>query len=280
MEQIERKESKFERKEEMPFEADLRVDFIRHGKPVYTQEELKTGQPEGTLTPEDRKELKIQMKKLASGIDKEKELVVIWSSPRRRSRQTAEVVREVFEEEGISILEKQKSGEKLRIKKSLRDVDMTAEAAQQVLEGKIPSGMASWLEGKFPKGVETPEEFRERFMRIITYLERIARTVHLPEGKKLHFICAVHGETIGDLLETAYGIDVRKDSAPTFGEVTRVDIHKSEPGKDAVLDLSYEGYPKAKLGFDKEKRKLYKLKNEGKCHRNDAATYGSGNKFS
>ncbi|NOQ68468.1 hypothetical protein GQ568_03435, partial [Patescibacteria group bacterium] len=45
-------------KKEGPFSADLRVTFIRHGKPEYTEEEIETGNFEGELSSQTKEEIK------------------------------------------------------------------------------------------------------------------------------------------------------------------------------------------------------------------------------
>ncbi len=251
---MEFKESKFERKEEMPFEADLRIDFIRHGKPVYSAEERQTGNFEGELTSEGKEQISFSAENIAKNIDKEKEIIVIWSSPKKRTRETSEIIKAALDKQGIPLIEPQ-----IKLKKSLRDVQITRALIEDMTRnGVLSDWMEYWVKNReLPSGVESPEEVSKRVNRVITYMERIARKVEPKDGKKLHFVCVGHEELFKDFLEKGYGLEPKRTSGPAYGEVLRIDIHKSEPSKDAVLDLSYRD-KKTKLGFDKDKRELYK----------------------
>lgn len=260
--------SKFETKEEEPFGADLRVDFIRHGRPSYTKEEIESGKVEGALTTEGREQIKSSALELAQDIDKNKELIIIWRSPKRRAQQASEIIRDIFAQEEIPIIEKgwQRKKEwegkldekQLRTKESLSDVKMTGEFIDELIKEEA---MADWMEywtkaEKLPKGVERPEEVKKRTERLVTYLERIARIIYPPANKKLHFICVGHEETVRDLLEKAYGLGTKRGTGPSYAEIVRMDIHKSTEEKDATLDLKYRN-EEAKLGFEKEERRFY-----------------------
>ncbi len=235
----------------MPFEADLRVDFIRHGKPSYAAEERRVGEFEGELTPEGREQIAASVEELAKNINKEKEIIAIWSSPKRRARETAEIIENTLNKFNVAVI---RSGEK----KSLKDVKITTEFLEQMQEKGVKDWMKYWVETEnLPDGVETPRSVKKRTERVITYLERIARTINPPENKKLHFICVGHEETVRDLLEEALDTGTQKGTGPNYGEIVRMDIKKSESEKDAVLDLSYRNL-KAKLGWNSKERKFYK----------------------
>ena len=240
-------------KQEGPFEADLRVDFLRHGQPSYTEEELKTAEFEGKLTKDGAEQVRKTVEKLADGIDHNRELVIIWESTKNRARQTAKIVEEVFKQKEIPVL-------RSSAWKSLRDIKATPEFFSQVKEaGASNKWMEYWTETEdLSVGTETPADVKRRTSRVIANLERAARTVHPEEGRKLHFIIPSHEETARDLLEEAYGTGTKAGTGPIYGETMRVDIHKSENDKDAVLELSYAGHPNAELGFEKNERKFYK----------------------
>jgi broad specificity phosphatase PhoE len=46
---------------------------------------------------------------LANRIDKNKEVVIFWVSPRKRARQTAEIFLETFQQEGVLLTRNSKS---------------------------------------------------------------------------------------------------------------------------------------------------------------------------
>jgi len=250
---MEFKESQFgTRESEMPFEADLRVDFIRHGKPEYTEEERKSARFEGNLTEESIEQIRERATELASRIDKEKELVVFWVSPRTRAQQTAEIIYNIFREQNIPVIKDPKTIE------SLSDVKISPDFLKELSEsGVIGKWMEYWAESDLPEGTEKPDEVKKRVERIITYLERIARNIAPAEGKKMHFICVGHEEIFRDLLEEGYGLGTRNNTGPSYGEVMSMDIIKSQQGQDAVLELRYKGQ-ETELGFNKESRKFFK----------------------
>lgn len=270
---MEFKERKFESKEVEPFEADLRVDLVRHGKPSYTEEEVASGQVEGLLTPEGIEDFRKVAENLANSINKDKEIVVLWRSPRVRAQQSSEILEDVFEKKGISFLEKgqkraggawegEKNEERLRTKESLSDIKTSAEFMKVLKEGNIEEWWTYWLTAeKLPRGTESPSEVKKRVERFIAYLERIARTIEAPDEKKLHFICVGHEELFWDLSKVAYGMDPLTDGGPGYGESLRIDINKSTSEKDAVLNLKYKE-KEAELSFNKEKRIFYKAEKE------------------
>ncbi len=241
----------FEIKEKETTQPDLRVDFIRHGRPEYTDEEIQSAAIEGSLTEEGIEQTKESAIELASKIDKEKELVVFWVSPKQRAQQTAKILFDILQKQNIPIIED------LRTVKSLSDVKMSPDFIADLYKNDaIGKWMEYWTESDLPKDTEKPEEVKKRVERVIAYLERIARNITPERDKKLHFICVGHEEIFRDLLEEGYGLGTKDDTMPSYGEIMSMDIKKSEHGKDAMLKLEYRGQ-KTELGFNKENRKFY-----------------------
>lgn len=246
---------KFEKLEKEPFkekeifDANLRVDFIRHGE--------RTEPLKDELSDKGRKTIEQTAKELSQEVNKEKELLVFWVSPKRRCQQTAEIIKEHFKKEDISFIEP-------RTKNSLTSIKYTEEGAKKFIQqmGEVSKWIDEWMEHwaikELPEGLEKPEEMEERVKRILTYLERTARDVHPAEGRKLHFLCILHEELFRDLLEEGYNLGTKKGTRPTFGEKLRIDIHKSEPGKNAIFDLTYRN-SKANLEFNKETREFRRI---------------------
>lgn len=253
---MELKGSQFEKREsEMPFEADLKVDFIRHGKPQYTDKERETAKFEGNLTEEGIEQIKNKALELARRIDKEKELVVFWISPRTRAQQTVGIIYNIFQEQGIPVIRD------LKTVGSLSDVRMSPNFLKDLLKSEaIGRWMEYWAESDLPEGTEKPDEVKKRVERIITYLERIARKIIPAENKKLHFICVGHEEIFRDLLEEGYGFGTKDSTGPSYGEVMSVGVRKSKQRQDAVLRLRYKDQ-ETELKFNKESRRFYKEDN-------------------
>lgn len=249
---------------EPEFVPDMKVDLVRHGKPFYTQEEYQTGQYEGRLTPEARINLIEKAHRLADSIDKDGEAVVFWVSPKRRAQETAQIFEEVFCERGINFVMK-KSGAPKQVG-SLRDVAISSEFLDnldaEIKEGNIGSWdnwMEYWSRQKdLPEGTEGPDKVRSRVGRVITYLERIARTIKLP-GKKLRFVCFGHEELFRDLLEEAYEQGTKFGEGPFYGETMEIGIKASGPEEESKAELLLNFRDKReKLEFDKKSRDFYK----------------------
>lgn len=240
-----------ESKEKKLTGPDLIVDFVRHGKPEYTNEEIRSAIIEGNLTEEGVNQVKERAVELASKIDKEKEFVVFWVSPKQRAQQTAKIIFDVFRNQNIPVIKD------LRTIKSLSDVKMSPAFIKDLLKNDaIGKWMEYWTESDLPEDTEKPEEVRKRVERIITYLERIARNIAPAENKKLHFICVGHEEIFRDLLEEGYGLGTKDNTGPNYGEIMSVGINKSVSGKKAKLKLDYHGQL-TELDFDNKSRRFY-----------------------
>ncbi len=230
-------------KEKFPFNADLRVDFIRHGKAEYSEEELVSARFEGELSKEGKEQIIKTANELIEKIDKEKELIVIWHSPRKRAKQSAKILEEILEEQKISVLH-------LTGVDSLKDIKMAPEFFQEFLQNpEIKDWINYWKEKEeLPIGTEKPREAKIRVARVLTCLERIARKVRPKEEKKLHLILVGHEDIF--LLKEIFGKDI--ENLPYAGHF-RVDLFKSSPEKEAILEVTY-GDKKGKLYFDPKTR--------------------------
>ncbi|MDP3014942.1 MAG: phosphoglycerate mutase family protein [bacterium] len=242
-----------EKKESVPFEADMRVDFFRHGKVNYTAEELASAKYEGQLGDVGRKQVEAGAQKLAQSIDRERELVVLWASPRQRAQESAEIIAEILKAENIGVI--QKLGKKdIRKIGALRDVGLSPE----FMKAKGPD--RDWMEfwdkaDNLPESTEAPESLKERSLRILAYLEKISRLISPPADKKLHFICVGHEESFKELLSEGFGQGVEKESRPANAETMRLDIFHS--GAKPEFRLKYRD-EEADLKFDSAERKIYK----------------------
>ena len=121
---------------------------------------------------------------LLDGIDKEKELVVIWCSPKRRARQTADIISLVFDRANVS-------SRKPRIVWSLRDIILTEETNSELPEeGRAKSWMEYWTHAaKLPIGMETPVLIRKRVMGVIADLIRLSHGVGLEKEMYSGVVC-------------------------------------------------------------------------------------------
>lgn len=232
---------------------DLRVNFIRHCESEHSDEEARSARFEGRLTEKGIEQAKARALGLACEIDKTNEIIVFWTSPKGRAKQTADVIIKTFREEGICLIRDPKTMQ------SLADADLSPVFLEKLKENNaISNWMEYWSGSELPANTESPESVRRRVERVIAYLERIARTINSKDKRRLHFICVGHEEIFRDLLEEGLKIGTINKSGPRYGDNMVLDIVSSMHGKDASMRLSFGGET-AELGFNKEKRKFYKI---------------------
>src|SRR3989338_1661338 len=236
-----------------PVQPDLTVDFVRHGEPEYTQQEIEDASIEGQLTQEGKRQVQEAGLKLSGKIDKDKELVVFLVSPKQRAHQTAAILNEVFQQQQIPV-------GRTRTYQALSDIRLDHVFIGRLLsENAVDKLIEFWAKTKLPEDTEKPEEVKKRVETVVAYLERIARIITLQDNKKLRVICVGHEEIFRDLLEEGFGIGTRNHSGPGYAEDMEMGIFKSEPGKDAVLKLAFRGL-EAELGFNPQSKNFYKFK--------------------
>ncbi|OGG17980.1 hypothetical protein A3D78_05865 [Candidatus Gottesmanbacteria bacterium RIFCSPHIGHO2_02_FULL_39_14] len=242
-----------------PVQPDLIVDFVRHGEPEYTQQEIDDASIEGHLTQEGRRQVHETGLKLSEQIDKEKECVVFWVSPKQRAQQTAAVLQKVFEQQQIPV-------ERFRTHHDLSDIRLGHEFIRKLYaEDAVDELIEYWTKADLPEDAEKPEEVKKRVERVVTYLVRIAEKIRPQDNKKLRFICVGHEEIFRDLLEAGYGFGTKKHTGPEFAEVMEMKIFKSELQNDAVLKLMFRG-KEAELRFNPQSRNFYKIQNSGEVN--------------
>ena len=219
---------------------------MRHGKPVYSEEESKSGKFEGTLTEIGKKELEEAMNKLAENISGD-ELVVVLSSPRKRAVESAEIALKMLKEKGINVFPS------LKIKNSLKDIQMTPEFVENLkdFEG---FWMEYWAKKNLPEEVEKPEDVKKRAQRVITYLNRVAKLKNLTQ--KIRFVLFGHEEGVRDLLMEAFGIDTEKGEGPNYAENVSVNFFNVEENM-SKLQVSYRD-KKGVLDFNPKTRNFKK----------------------
>ena len=270
---------------ENPGTPALIVDFIRHGMPEYTEKEKMSGELEGKLTEKGKGQIRAAATELAGRIDKDTEIVVIWTSGKKRAKQSALIVGDIFREQGILLLsDPNKRPNAIKEIGFLRDIKTgVGEGADSdesspfwdsiyfAREGgkKLRSGeevdFDRWLEfwvekdeeKTLPLHTETPEQVKKRSMTMLAHLIRVAKHVKPKENKRLRMVIVGHEEGVRDLLEESLHMGTQKGNGPAYGEMIEVGI--SPQGDDAFLDVSFRG-KKGKLVFDREKREIKRTK--------------------
>src|SRR5207248_2614914 len=127
---------------------DAIVSHVRHGEAVY-----QPGEEEGTLTIEGTQQIFESAKRIAQTINPSHEVVILWTSFRRRALQATEIIETILLDHGIEPIQ-------ISTKQSL---------------GHVTSK-------------EEDEPSIRRKMRVIEYIDRIARKVKPEENKIPHII--------------------------------------------------------------------------------------------
>jgi broad specificity phosphatase PhoE len=263
---------------------DLIADFVRHGKPKYTEAEEVSGQLEGVLTEEGVEQANRIGHELADKIDVDNERVVIWASGKNRAKQTSKIIYDVLKDSGVALLTSSSGGDRgVRTRESLRDIKTEATDPSDYTKGspfwdaiyyankageKLSSGedvgFDRWLEfwvekdseGELPQKTESPEELKWRSVRVLTYLERIARKIKPEDGKRLRFIVVGHEEGVRDLLEESFGVGTKKGTGPAYAEVVEVGVSTENSG--SRFDVTFRD-EKKELAFDPKSRKIERI---------------------
>jgi broad specificity phosphatase PhoE len=252
-----------ENREVSLFAADLRVDFVRHGKPFYSPEEKAgDGQVEGLLAPEGKVQAQEVAQRIAAEISND-ELAVVWCSQRNRALETAAEIVSVLKSAGIEFVYPAKSDHidlganaEIRTITSLSSAAATWETMRELERiGVMDSLVEFWVKGdNLPKGLETIESVHYRSLRVLTYLIRVAKRINVPD-KKLHFICVGHEEGTDEVLEHAFGMGVHLGDGPKYAELTRVDISSQADSDYYRLEVAFRDQ-KSTLQFDPGARKI------------------------
>ena len=242
------------------FRSDAKVTFMRHGSPHYSDEELATADFEGTLEEKGREQVKSSALKIAAEAKENNEIIIVYSSPRQRADQTAEILVQTLESSGVSVLNRNKSSEDLKHQslKSLSAPEVTKEFWDKKPQDEFM--VKIWRElfeqGELPDGVETPPAAEAKLKRVLNFNANIINVFkkYLEIKQKIRIINVGHFETVTPILQAAYGGEagIDKDKGLAEAEYLNVDMQTltNNPDLKAVLHLSF---PKAANGgFDKQ----------------------------
>lgn len=230
---------------------DLVVDIIRHGQALYTDEEKRTAQYHGKLSERGIEDITLAAKGLVGGIDKEEELVIIWSSPKSRAAESADLISKELQAQGINQFRK------VINKEDLRDVNMVPEFNEKKRNFPQMNWMDLWdaLE-ELPEGMESHESVRQRTNKVMSILARITNNYHLPDGKKLHFIIIAHEEIAKTLLDdTLNKVEVPVQNLAN-AEVMRIGFNKTPEKGIVSVDVQLRDLPIRRVGFSIDGREF------------------------
>lgn len=250
---------------------NIKVFRVRHGNTPYN-EQLKGIPDKDTidLTEQGIEEIKNAAKNISSRLDKENDIVCIINSPRKRTNDSAQIIKEYLIAEGFNIWEDQKGRqEQYRVRstdildsnlKPISHDELEYAPAFRELLSKIkqvvPAGTSAtkyWKEGGI-NDLEAPADVDKRSKNQLALLMRIARTIQPKVDKHIAIIELEHEETLDDLLTRATDGEagLKRDSGPKTGEVFELGI-STNSNKITVKSLNRDFETKS-LNFNYLKR--------------------------
>lgn len=233
-------------------QPDIVVDFVRHGKAEYSEEPWESTTFEGALTSEGRDQAENAAQTLVSRMNKDKELLVLWTSPKKRALETVAIMLPVFYQNGILPHE-------LSVRTLLQDVQLDISQLREYLESDFgKTAIEQWLVSKnLPKGNETPEQLTHRTNSVLFYLDKAARVVQPSGGKRLRFVLIGHEETAINILQFAFREEPTSKLSPKNGEILELGIYQSVPKElNTRVVVNYRDYLDGVIYFDPVSREL------------------------
>lgn len=269
-------------KELEPKDRKISIIFMRHGQSNYEdfQNRLKGGEArDKTLLPDLNeagvKNITEKAEQLAQAFDKEHDLVVIWTSPELRAIGTGQIIEEVLEKAGVTVIRNKEISslaeahadtvDKLKMSPqkfhSYFDLSgLTEEQLQEVSEAKavmddpnIPFGEA-WRnyagKEKF-ENIEGTDVPKKRFNRVVNSFFRLKKVMKPSDpSKNLKFICINHEDLPNHLLEYAFDKGLINHKGLGNGETVELAIESEDN-----VTANHQGEEKQLL-FDREKREF------------------------
>ena len=227
-----------EEKETMGKGHKIVIDFVRHGAAIYDGEQRPedkkdTIQFEGVLTEEGLKQIEATAEEIIKKIDDEsKELIILWRSPRKRTEESMNKLKEILLKNGINIFPKNNLAKE---NQDLIDLELTEEFLEEYDRQSEQNENLTWMEfwkeesANF-KNVENENDFMERMQKLISYFQQFSQKAKLPKDIKIRFICLTHEEEIKNIAEL-FGVSIKDVKN---GEVMEMNV---SPQKDTPVEF-------------------------------------------
>lgn len=228
---------KIESKEKLLW-RNIRVFRVRHGNTPYN-EQLK-GIPSDDmidLTEQGIKEIESASENISQKLNKDEDIVYLAHSPRKRTRDSAQIIKKYLTDKGFTVWEDPKER---HVQNRIRSTDildaefksishdesayapafreLLAEMKESVPLGTTPAEY--WRQGGI--GVlETKESVEQRSKDQLAFLMRIAHTIQPKIDKHIAVVEVEHEETLDELISHATngGVSAEKGNGPATGEV-------------------------------------------------------------
>jgi len=185
----------------------LLVTLMRHaGVAEYDfvpfEEGGQIGYVEGVLSEKGIEDFEKAAQDLVDIIDHKGERVLIWSSPRRRARLSADILIRVLTKNGVEVVA-------THLRSELSGLQTTLEESQLSTQMGWEKYLEAWrmrAPEEFPEGLETPAQFDARTTSWMADLCQIAVSRELDiDDKQLRIIIVAHSETFSEVMRE-YGI--------------------------------------------------------------------------
>jgi len=238
-----------EKHEQEPNSTEVVVDFIRHGKSVYSEQGRD-------LTPEGEKQVIASAREIIEKINPAKEIVVLLSSPAARAKGSAEIIAGLMDEKKIEIYHRGVTGSMRNFdqkdKKYLEELWHDAEKAgvsADVLYAKHPKFQAQ--SEKF----ETQGEVRKRAERVFNWIRYLAEHAKKTD-KTIHIIGVSHFEFLNPIMEDLFGHKVEEGKGISYGEDLKVIFNYNKTTHKMNIEAEFRGNKKSNIIFDKKTRRF------------------------
>ena len=228
---------------EKPSWKNIKVFRVRHGQTPY-HEQLKGIPDEDTidLTEQGIKEIEEAAENISQKLNKNEDVVCIVHSPRKRTRDSAQIIRKYLTDRDFIVWDDLKEREAQNRVRSTdifdseskpisHDEPTYAPAFRELLskiKESVPSGRTAtqhWKKGGIDV-LETPESVGQRSKDQLALLMRVAHTIQPKVDKHIVVVELEHEETLDDIVShaTAGETSIQKGSGPKTGEVFELEI--------------------------------------------------------
>jgi broad specificity phosphatase PhoE len=223
----------------------LRVFRVRHGETDYKEH---TNQGDETvdfdLTKEGRASIVQAAEAIAGELDPERDIVLLATSTRKRTRDSAELIRNYLSEKGFDV----RFDDDRSVRDWLQGSDLLDDENVVVPPGTpehasifarlsaMPDLHAKHQRGEL-SGFEKADAVQGRSRNHLALLTRFARRVQFPEGKNIVVVETEHEETLDELVRTATDGErgMATGTGPAKGEVLELTIpREGEDGQRTV----------------------------------------------
>lgn len=244
----------------------LRVFSVRHGDTLYLEQMRgNVSEDEIDLTEKGIAQITSAVEKIAERIDRDNSIVWVIGSPRKRARDSANIIRAYLKDSGFEVYDDVKQREDHNRVRSVDVLNASGTAIDpddpQYVE-KIATVMASLPSGVVPTqyvtlnkvpGLEPSADIKERASDQFSYLMRIAHTIQPRSKKQMVIVQVEHEETMDPIYDNASDgrFTVKKVTGAQKGEVVELNIPVE--GDEIGVDFIDRG-EKSSIKFDYLKR--------------------------